>query len=169
MKFQLSKSRSQNRNISSILKIFSLVFAWVSLRHILEGKVFDVKILVSITFFTFLLREMMIRTQTIAAALAVLCAGIDTANGFTTPSSLIATRAWTGSNVRLVPKSPASKSTLYMSAEVAAEPESEDSDDKLFEGFGKGIKRDFKARLPFFKSDITDGLNAQVSRDSNVK
>jgi hypothetical protein len=155
---------SQNRKISSILKIFSLVFAWVFKRQLSDGK-----FLLSITFLAFLHREMMIRKQTIAAALAVLLAGIDTANGFTIPSSSITTRAWTGSNVRLVPQSPGSKSTLYMSAEVAAEPESDDSDDTLFEGFGKGIKRDFKARLPFLKSDITDGLNAQVSRDSHVK
>lgn len=34
-------------------------------------------------------------------------------------------------------------------------------DDKIFEPFGVGVKRDFGRRLPFYKSDITDGLNAQ--------
>ena len=32
----------------------------------------------------------------------------------------------------------------------------------LVEGLGKGIARDYKMRLPFYKSDITDGLNVQV-------
>jgi len=32
----------------------------------------------------------------------------------------------------------------------------------LFERFFVGIKRDYKLRLPTYKSDITDGLNAQV-------
>ena len=31
--------------------------------------------------------------------------------------------------------------------------------EKLFESFGVGILRDYKARLPLFKSDIQDGLN----------
>jgi len=34
-------------------------------------------------------------------------------------------------------------------------------DGPLFEGLGKGIVRDYKARLPLMKSDITDGLNTQ--------
>ena len=39
----------------------------------------------------------------------------------------------------------------------------EDSDDgtKLFEGFGVGILRDYKARLPYYKTDFADGLNLQ--------
>jgi hypothetical protein len=48
-----------------------------------------------------------------------------------------------------------------MTAEVAAE--GGESGEKLFEGFGKGIMRDYKARLPFLGSDIKDGLNPQVS------
>lgn len=35
------------------------------------------------------------------------------------------------------------------------------SKDQLFEGIGKGISRDYAARLPLYKSDITDGLNTQ--------
>lgn len=37
-----------------------------------------------------------------------------------------------------------------------------DDEDPLFEGLGVGIKRDYSARLPLYKSDITDGLNVQV-------
>ena len=46
---------------------------------------------------------------------------------------------------------------------AATEVEGSDSNDeeKLFESFGKGIVRDYKARMPFFWSDIKDGLNAQ--------
>jgi len=36
-----------------------------------------------------------------------------------------------------------------------------DKDEKLFEGYGKGILRDYKMRLPFYKGDIKDGLNIQ--------
>jgi len=32
----------------------------------------------------------------------------------------------------------------------------------LFEGFGKGLLRDYKARLPLYMSDIKDGFNIQV-------
>lgn len=47
-----------------------------------------------------------------------------------------------------------------MSAEAApaAVPEEKAP---LFEGFGVGIKRDFKMRLPFYKSDIVDGISVQ--------
>ena len=39
----------------------------------------------------------------------------------------------------------------------------EGTDEPLFESVGVGIKRDLKARVRFYKSDIKDGLNAQVS------
>ena len=32
---------------------------------------------------------------------------------------------------------------------------------KLVEGFGVGIRRDVKARLPFYKSDIKDGVSVK--------
>ena len=35
--------------------------------------------------------------------------------------------------------------------------------EKLFEGAFKGILRDCKMRFPFYKSDVEDGLNVQVS------
>ena len=49
------------------------------------------------------------------------------------------------------------RSNLQMSdaSTGAAEP--------LYEKFGKGIGRDWKARFPLYKSDIKDGLNSQVS------
>lgn len=37
------------------------------------------------------------------------------------------------------------------------------SSEPLFEGIGRGVVRDYRMRLPFFKSDISDGLNGQVS------
>jgi len=48
------------------------------------------------------------------------------------------------------------KQGLQMST-AAAPSDSE----PLIEGIGKGIKRDYKARLPLYASDITDGLNTQ--------
>lgn len=48
------------------------------------------------------------------------------------------------------------KQGLHMSTTTA----SSDSE-PMFESFGTGVKKDYKARLPFFKSDITDGLNTQ--------
>jgi hypothetical protein len=102
----------------------------------------------------------MMRTLRLAAAIAVLLAGSETATAFTAPS--IASRTILGNNVRLMQKPHPSRSSLYMTADVAAE--SEGSEEKLFESFGKGILRDYKARLPLLKSDITDGLNVQVSR-----
>jgi len=49
-----------------------------------------------------------------------------------------------------------SASTDAVNSEVEGNAE-----DRLFEPFGVGIKRDFKRRLPLYKSDIIDGLNAQ--------
>jgi len=37
-----------------------------------------------------------------------------------------------------------------------------ESKDQLFEPIGVAVKRDFSRRLPFYKSDIVDGLNAQT-------
>ena len=44
------------------------------------------------------------------------------------------------------------KQGLHMSS--MAEP--------MFEKFGKGVTKDYKARLPLLKSDVLDGLNTQV-------
>lgn len=40
-------------------------------------------------------------------------------------------------------------------------PRTEDENEKLFERFGKGVARDFTARLPLYGGDIKDGLNLQ--------
>ena len=45
--------------------------------------------------------------------------------------------------------------------DVVADAVQDNNDEKLFEGFGKGVVRDYKMRLPFYKSDIKDGLNIQ--------
>ena len=45
-------------------------------------------------------------------------------------------------------------------AEAAVET-NDDEEIPLFEHLLKGIKRDYKMRLPLYKSDVTDGLNSQ--------
>jgi len=40
--------------------------------------------------------------------------------------------------------------------------------EQLFEGLGKGIIRDYKMRLPFYKSDVKDGLNVQVGKSKSL-
>jgi len=46
---------------------------------------------------------------------------------------------------------------------IARKPKEEEEENAtpIFEGIGKGIRRDFAARLPLYRSDIKDGLNAQ--------
>ena len=53
---------------------------------------------------------------------------------------------------------------VVMSAATAEEPfrDSSSGGGRLFEPLGKGVLRDYKARLPSYKSDITDGLNSQA-------
>lgn len=46
-------------------------------------------------------------------------------------------------------------------ADVAAVGEDSNQDPPLFESPLKGIRRDYSMRLPFYKSDVSDGLNAQ--------
>jgi len=50
---------------------------------------------------------------------------------------------------------------LTVRGKIASIDENE-SKDHLFEPIGVGVKRDFSRRLPFYKSDIVDGLNAQT-------
>lgn len=62
-----------------------------------------------------------------------------------------------------------SRLQMSQSAAVGFPPEENSNPpDQLLEGFGKGIARDYKARLPLYKSDITDGLNVQVSTSLSV-
>jgi len=44
---------------------------------------------------------------------------------------------------------------------VAADATDDDKDPPLFESLFKGIRRDYKMRLPLYGSDVTDGLNTQ--------
>jgi len=88
------------------------------------------------------------------------------AAAFSTPSQLsvrVAPRAISrSSGIHFAPTKPSSGVSLRMSSATAAltPPEEEDLD-PLFEGIGKGIVRDYKARLPLYGSDIKDGLNFQ--------
>ena len=52
-------------------------------------------------------------------------------------------------------------SSLFMSDGTAAAASSTDEKTPLFEAPLKGISRDYKMRLPLYKSDIKDGLNTQ--------
>jgi hypothetical protein len=100
----------------------------------------------------------------VAAACVACLLAVDPAHSFTAPLSSVASRVFTpAANIKYF--SPAvsnGRSTLSMAADVVATPE-EPPKEKLFEGFGKGILRDYKARLPFYGSDVKDGLNVQVS------
>jgi hypothetical protein len=99
----------------------------------------------------------------VAACVACLLA-VDPAHSFTAPLSSVSSRVFTpASNVKYFsPAASYGRSTLSMAADVAATPE-EPPKEKLLEGLGKGILRDYKARLPLYGSDIKDGLNVQVS------
>lgn len=89
-------------------------------------------------------------------------------NAFTPPSPYASalTRAVASNQVNLVTASTSTSTTsskpkygvLQMTTSTA-----EGTGEPMFEPLGVGIKRDLKARLPFYKSDIKDGLNAQVS------
>ena len=57
---------------------------------------------------------------------------------------------------------PRANSPLFI-ATTAEDSKNGVAKEQLFESFGKGILRDYKMRLPFFKSDIKDGLNVQVN------
>lgn len=62
------------------------------------------------------------------------------------------------------PSSRRSTSPLSMSTAAASVEEGGADDGKdppLFESLLKGIRRDYKMRLPLYKSDVTDGLNTQ--------
>lgn len=91
---------------------------------------------------------------------------LDPAAAFTTTSSILS-RAITGNHAKVsFPKAniKSSRSTLSMSTIAADASEANDEGDEadpLFEPLGVGIERDYSARLPLYKSDITDGLNAQ--------
>lgn len=103
------------------------------------------------------------KTQ-LAALFVVLSQYHCQVSGFSTPAQLtLAPRAFsTGFHqVQHLQRQNAihSSSKLQMTAATVMPPANEE--EPLFEGVGKGIIRDYKARLPLMKSDITDGLNPQ--------
>ena len=80
-----------------------------------------------------------------------------------TPLTPISSGVITGNSLKVLTLPKNGHSTLSMTADAAAVPPSDEGNkEPLFEGFGAGIARDYKARLPFLKSDIKDGLNVQV-------
>lgn len=57
---------------------------------------------------------------------------------------------------------PRASSSLSMSTAAAAvEATDDDKDPPIFEPLLRGIRRDYKMRLPLYKSDVGDGLNTQ--------
>jgi hypothetical protein len=97
-------------------------------------------------------------------AIAALAACVLSASSVSAFTTSISARLVAGNNVKLFSATNHGRSTLKMSAEVAAIPEGESSDKQaLFEPIGVGILRDYKARWPLLKSDFKDGLNVQVS------
>ena len=96
----------------------------------------------------------------------VVALAIPAAHAFTSSLSTVAMRSLATT------RGPKQHGSIRMNADMAAPTAvfDNDNDDKtngsrLFEGFGVGIKRDYTRRLPLYKSDITDGLNVQVSQD----
>ena len=57
---------------------------------------------------------------------------------------------------------PLAPSTSLVMASDAVAGSDDGQSGNIFEAPGKGILRDYKARLPHFLSDIKDGLNIQV-------
>ena len=78
---------------------------------------------------------------------------------------LIAKHVWSATSASCFrPKNGYSKSSFVMSSDAAVSADADPVADPLFEPIGKGIVRDFKARLPYTVSDIKDGLNIQVCK-----
>lgn len=88
---------------------------------------------------------------------------------FTAPSSssFSVTPSHAATSVRTVggasaPFAPSKRRRTATTTSVAASVAAADAEDvPILEKFGRGIKRDFKARIPLYGSDVKDGLNAQ--------
>lgn len=98
----------------------------------------------------------------LALELSLLSNNVD---AFSAPNqfSSLSNHAFTSSQTKI--KSPtissstlAKKYELYNSASAVGDNQ---APEPMLESIGEGIKRDYKARLPLYKSDITDGLNTQ--------
>ena len=115
----------------------------------------------------------------IATLLLSFAAIIQTSRSFTVPCSQAKTSYIGLAPSRTVPVNyaPSSPSRLYpllipnmlnpkprrnSSVSQTLSSTTESAKEPLFEGLGKGVLRDYKARLPLFWSDIKDGLNIQV-------
>ena len=106
----------------------------------------------------------------LAALIAAVAEFQCPAQAFTLPSrSYLTTRGFVanGSNVKFVSpfaNNGRSNVLVSMASEITASEggQGEDRKEPLFESLGKGIVRDYKARLPHLISDITDGINVQV-------
>jgi hypothetical protein len=98
------------------------------------------------------------RLAAAAAATLLLLTGFPSTSSFSfTPSSVTTHHALSRPKIRQVSWKRSSK--LFMSDAAAAT--ADDKDPPLFEAPLKGISRDYRMRLPLFKSDITDGINTQ--------
>lgn len=73
------------------------------------------------------------------------------------------------STTSLVMSTAANEKTQSTEIHLEKEDEEEKDNGQLFEAAGKGILRDYKARLPLLLSDITDGLNVQVRKKCRSK
>jgi hypothetical protein len=104
----------------------------------------------------------------VVAACGLCLLAVEPAHSFTAPLSSVSSRVFTftpaGNAKYFSPATINGRSTLSMTAGVAvAATPKEPPKEKLLEGLGRGILRDYKARLPLYGSDIKDGLNVQVS------
>ncbi len=113
---------------------------------------------------------MNLNTKVVFLVLLQWVALFSNVNSFSAPTqfSSLSTRAFASSQANLnlySPVSPSStkpkskKNGLQMSSSTTTV--GSNGDEPMFEPLGKGILRDYKARLPLYASDIKDGLNTQ--------
>jgi hypothetical protein len=110
-------------------------------------------------------------TTSLITAAAVLICSVEVSLAFHVPSHVHSLSG--GAAVRIAPRrqpqyhhgryssSLSMSTTVDATAVVPPPPDGGESGGPLLEGLGVGIKRDYKSRLPFFGSDIKDGMNAQ--------
>lgn len=123
----------------------------------------------TVTFLSFIMTTLYTMTFAHKAAVAVAVLLPISTTGFSFSPSLLPSRAdisnigarhgVVGSSIyrHFFTKNTFSKKGLTMSTSDMKDPGTE----MIFEPIGVGIKRDFQRRLPFYKSDIADGINAQ--------
>ena len=100
----------------------------------------------------------------VSAAIFIQICMIDHVHAFSattravTSSQLSLIHSGRSLNKGKINSSPSTSTQLYSSTTSSS---SSSNSEPLIEPIGKGIARDYKARLPLYKSDITDGLNVQ--------